>query len=110
MEKCWLRLSLPAMEKELIHKWYTFNFLHDKSAGLYTGRMKKRFLNDEDGMVLALELDFVGRKLSVVDNILREAKRKDIPRIPHKRYYLWTLTNESPEGITLGEFIVGNSH
>ena len=78
MEECWRRLSLPATEKELIDKWYACIFLHKKSAGLYIGRMKKRFLNDEGGMVLALELDCLKRKLGVADNILREAKRKDV--------------------------------
>ena len=47
------------------------------SAGLYTGRMKKRFLNDEGGIVLPLELDCLEHKLGVADNILQEAKRKD---------------------------------
>ena len=70
MEECWRRLSLPTMEKELIDKWYTCIFLHNKSAGLYISRMKKRFLNDEGGMVLALEL--------------LEAKRKDVNIFPVK--------------------------
>ena len=66
------------MEKELIGKCYACIFFHNKNAGLYTGRMKKRFLNDEGGMVLALELDCLERKVGVADNILREAKRKDV--------------------------------
>ena len=78
MEECWRRLSVPTMKKELIDKWYACIFLYNKSAGLYIGRMKKRFLNDEGGMVLALELDCLERKLGVSDNILREAKRKDV--------------------------------
>ena len=57
MEECWHRLSLPIMEKELINKRYACIFLHSKSAGLYIGRIKKRFLNNEGGMVLALELN-----------------------------------------------------
>ena len=84
MEGCWRRLSLPRMEKELIDKWYACIFLHNKSAGLYIGRMKKRFLNDEGGMVLALELDCLERKLGVADNILREAKRKYVDVFPVK--------------------------
>ena len=71
------RLSLPTMEKELTDKWHACIFLHNKSAGLYTGRMKKRFLNDEGGIVLPLELDCLEHKLGVADNILQEAKRKD---------------------------------
>ena len=50
MEECWHRLSLPAMEKELIDKWYACIFLHNKSAGLGISRMKKRFLNDGVGL------------------------------------------------------------
>ena len=69
MEECWRRLSLPAVGKELIDKWYARIFLHNKSAGLYIGRMKKRFANDEGGMILALELDCLERKLGVADNI-----------------------------------------
>ena len=83
MEERWRRLSLPTMEKELIDKWYTCIFLHNKSAGLYISRMKKRFLNDEGGMVLALELDCLERKLRVAD-ILLEAKRKDVDIFPVK--------------------------
>ena len=40
--------------------------------------MKKRFLSDEGGMVLALELDCLERKLGFTDNILWEVKRKDV--------------------------------
>ena len=53
MEECWRRLSLPAIKKslptikkELIDKCYACIFLHNESAGLYIGRMKKGFLND----------------------------------------------------------------
>ena len=59
MEECWRRLSLPTTEKELIDKWYACIFLHNKSAGLYIGKMKKRFLNDKGGMVLVLKLDYL---------------------------------------------------
>ena len=65
MEEYWHRLSLPTMEKELIDKWYACIFLHNKSASLYIGRMKKRFLSDEGGMLLALELDFVVKLVEV---------------------------------------------
>ena len=83
MEECWRRFSLAKMKKELIDKWYACIFLYNKSAGLYIRRMKKRFLNDEGGMVLALELAFLERKLGVTD-ILREAKRKDVDVFPVK--------------------------
>ena len=59
MEECWRRLSLPTTEKELIDKWYACIFLHNKSAGLYIGKMKKRFFNDKGGMVLVLKLDYL---------------------------------------------------
>ena len=72
------------MEKELIDKWYACIFLHNRSTGLYIGRMRKRFLNDEGGMVLALELDCLEPKLDIADIILREAKRKDIDVFPIK--------------------------
>ena len=84
MEECWCRLSFPIMEKELIDEWYACIFLHNKSAGLYTVGMKKRFLNDEGGMVLALELDCLEHKLGVADNILQEVKRKDVDVFPIK--------------------------
>ena len=58
--------------------------MHNRSTGLYIGRMRKRFLNDEGGMVLALELDCLERKLGIADIILREAKRKDIDVFPIK--------------------------
>ena len=35
-------------------------------------------------MVLALELDCLKRKLGITDNILREAKRKDVDVFPIK--------------------------
>ena len=84
MEEYWQGLSSPTIEKELIDKWHACVFLHNKSAGLYIGRMKKRFLNDEGGMVLALELDCVEHKLGFADNILQEAKRKDVDVYPVK--------------------------
>ena len=91
MEECWRRLSLPTIKKslptikkELIDKCYACIFLHNKSAGLYIGRMKKGFLNDQSGMVLALELDCLEHKLGVTDNILCEAKRKDVDVLPLK--------------------------
>ena len=59
MEECWRRLSLPTTKEELIDKWYACIFLRNKSAGLYIGKMKKRFLNDEGGMVLVLELYYL---------------------------------------------------
>ena len=100
MKEYWHRLSLPTMEKELIDKWYACIFLHNKSASLYIGRMKKRFLSDEGGMLLALELDCLERKLGIADNILWE----DIKR------YMWTCTIESPEGTTLRVSILRNSN
>ena len=84
MEECWHRLSLPIMEKELIDKWYACILLLSNSAGLYIGRMKKRFLNDEGGMVLALELDCLERKLGLADNVSQEVKRKDVDLFPAK--------------------------
>ena len=84
MEECWQGLSSPTIEKQLIDKWHACIFLHNKSAGLYIGRMKKRFLNDEGGMVLALELDCLEHKLGFADNILQEAKRKDVDVYPVK--------------------------
>ena len=48
------------------------------------GRMKKTFLNGEGGKVLALELDCLELKLGVAENILREAKRKDVDVFPVK--------------------------
>ena len=84
MEEYWQGLSSPTIEKELIDKWHACIFLQNKSAGLYIGRMKKRFLNDEGGMVLALELDCVEHKLGFADNILQEAKRKDVDVYPVK--------------------------
>ena len=97
------------MEKELIEKWYACIFLHNKSAGLYIGRMKKRFLNDEGGMVLALELDCLERKLDIADNILQVAKRKDV-NVFSIKHHLWALTNESPERRMLGVSIIPTSH
>ena len=84
MEECWHRLSLPIMEKVLINKRYACIFLHIKSAGLCIGRIKKRFLNNEGGMVLALELNCLECKLGVADSILREVKRKDFRVSPEK--------------------------
>ena len=74
------------------------------SAGPYTGRMKKKFLNDEGGMVLALELDYLKHKLGVAENILQEAIRKENNIFTIKD--LCTLTNESPEGRMLGVSII----
>ena len=74
------------------------------SAGPCIGRMKKKFLNDEGGMVLALDLDCLKHKLGVAENILQEAKRKENDIFAIKD--LCTLTNESPEGRMLGVSII----
>ena len=66
------------------------------NAGPCIGRMKKKFLNDEGGMVLALDLDCLKHKLGVAENTLQEAKRKENDIFAIKD--LCTLTNESLEG------------
>ena len=84
MEGYWRRLNPPIAEEDVIGKWYACIFMHNKSAGLYIGRLKRRFLNDQGGFVLALELDCLERKLGVTDNILWEAKTKDVDVFPVK--------------------------
>ena len=43
MKKWWQKLSLPALEKELIDKWYACILLCNKNADLYISRMNRDF-------------------------------------------------------------------
>ena len=55
----WKILSPPCSEKSVIDKWFGIIYKEYRivrDARLYVGRIKHRFLNDEDGCVVSVEL------------------------------------------------------
>lgn len=52
----WYSLSPPTQEKDIVGKWFAGIWATKKSKKLCIGRLMKRFLDDEDGKVTAIEL------------------------------------------------------
>ena len=69
IEECWRYLSPPTKEKDLERSCI---FEHRKVPSLYEGQILKRFLNDEAGLVVVIELDCLQQKLGSSDSILRQ--------------------------------------
>ena len=46
-----------------------------KKPYLYIGRTTRRFLNDEGGLITALEIDCLEQKLGVTDNVLKQGQQ-----------------------------------
>ena len=67
-------MSPPFPESDLKATWYAaiFNVPKRKSGTLYTGRVTKRFLSEENGSVDCLELDCLKRTSGPSSTILEE--------------------------------------
>ena len=73
--ECWKGLSPPISETEIVGKWYACIFKAKKKTYLYIGRATRRFLNDEGGLITALEIDCLEQKLGVTDNVLKQGQQ-----------------------------------
>ena len=83
MEKCWQALCPPVSEEKIVGKWLGCIFQHSKTLSLYVGRVTKRFLNDEGGLVAGVEMDCLERELGSAENILKQGK-PDVDIFPVK--------------------------
>ena len=92
--ECWKGLSPPISEAEIVGKWYACIFKAKKKTYLYTGRATRRFLNDEGGLITALEIDCLEQKLSVTENVLKRGQQ-DIGIFCRKKCNLQPITDVS---------------
>ena len=72
----WISLEPPTNEKVIIGCWYTAIYIGKKSSetALYIGLPQRRYLQDENGPMSALELDCLQGKLGTSDDILESHK------------------------------------
>ena len=82
MAKCWEKFEPPKAEKDLVGEWVGCVYETPKRAGLFVGKVTRRFLSD-DGAALnafttALEVDCLEEKLGTTDCLFKENERKDV--------------------------------
>ena len=53
-----------------------------RGPNLFIGKTTQRFLNDECGLITALEIDCLEQKLGTTDCILKQAKKSDVNIFP----------------------------
>ena len=53
----WKSLRPPTKENEILQKWFGVVYTNKKKSYLYSGKATKRFLEDENGLVSAIEID-----------------------------------------------------
>lgn len=81
LEACWKTLT---NKEEIIGKWFGCIYTSKKSENLFIGKAKRPFVNDQGGLITALELDCLEQKLGVTDCIFQESKNADIDVFPAK--------------------------
>ena len=61
LKEFWKSMSPPTLEEDIIGQWYAVAYKSKKSKkeSLYIGKATKRFLEDENGRVKELELNFL---------------------------------------------------
>ena len=79
--ECWKGLSPPISETEIFGKWYACLFKAKKKPYLYIGTATRRCLNNEGGLIAALEIDCLEQKSGVTDNVLKQGQQ-DIGILP----------------------------
>ena len=57
-------------------------FMSKRGPNLFIGKTTQRFLNDEGGLITALEIDCLEQKLGTTDCILKHAKKSDANIFP----------------------------
>ena len=82
MQNCWKGLSPPTAEEDVVNKWYGCIYTSERGPNLFIGKATQRFLNDEGGLITALEIDCLEQKLGTTDCILKQAKKSDVDIFP----------------------------
>ena len=75
IQNCWKCLSPPTVEEHIVNRWYGCIYTSKTGPNLFTGKATQRFLNDEGGLIMALEIDCLEQKLGTTDCILKQAKK-----------------------------------
>ena len=57
MQNCWKGLSPPTAEDDVVNKWHGCIYTSKRGPNLFIGKVTQRFLNDEGGLIAALEID-----------------------------------------------------
>ena len=81
-QNCWKCLSPPTVEEHIVNRWYGCIYTSKTGPNLFTGKATQRFLNDEGGLIMALEIDCLEQKLGTTDCILKQAKKSDVDIFP----------------------------
>ena len=63
-----------------------------RGPNLFTGKATQRFLNDEGGLITALEIDCLEQKLGTTDCILKQSKKSDVNIFPVQNISVVPLT------------------
>ena len=82
MQNCWKGLSPPTAEEDVVNKWYGCIYMSKRERNLFIGKATQRFLNDEGGLIMALEIDCLEQKLGTTDCILKQAEKSDVDIFP----------------------------
>ena len=78
MQDCLKGLSPPTAEEDVGNKWYGCIYTSKRGPNLFIGKAAQRFLNDEGGLITALEIDCLEQKLGTADFILKQTKTSDL--------------------------------
>ena len=82
MQNCWKGLSPPTAEEDVVNKWYGCIYMSKRERNVFIGKATQRFLNDEGGIIMALEIDCLEQKLGTTDCILKQTKKSDVDIFP----------------------------
>ena len=82
MQNCWKGLSPPTVEEHVVNRWYGCIYTSKRGPNLFIGKATRRFLNDEGGLITALEIACLEQKLGTTDCILKQAKKSDVDIFP----------------------------
>ena len=59
---------------QFLRQWHACIFKAKKKTYLHIRRATRRFLNDEGGHIMALEIDYLEQNLGVTDNVLEQGQ------------------------------------
>ena len=79
IKETWLSVSPPTKEQDVLNKWHGIIYEGKKKLFLYIGTATQRFLEDENGPVLGLEVDCF--KLPVGQENISESVPKHMPKV-----------------------------
>ena len=82
MQNCWKGLSPPTAEEDVVNKWYGCIYMSKRERNVFIGKATQRFLNDEGGIIMTLEIDCLEQKLGTTDCILKQTKKSDVDIFP----------------------------